>query len=307
MGLMAEEQRERQGHDKLFIFLSGFIVIEFGFTMAINALAGGGGVKLGWFLNSTGDISDYYFLEITPIGWTFAIWGIIYTWQVLWILYVLIAICRKNKFGPVYLNPPVVTSFFLAMFTLDLAANVAWLFLWDRQLMPVALVIIFLYACTMYIMLISNHRQVDHYLPALTKYHKWDLFFNRALIQNGVAFNATWVSIATLLNVGIVISYWGGVNQSIACTVSLSILTCEVLCYFILENFILERYLRYTYSVWPVVIWALIGSIAQNWDATKTNSIFTAVLLALSSALYIVKIGLSIWRSIKRPLVVGKY
>ena len=126
----------------------------------------------GWFLNSTGDISDYYYLEITPIGWTFAIWGIIYTWLVLYLLYILINICRKNKLGPVYLNPPVVTCFFLAMLSLNLALNVTWLFLFDRQLMPVALAIIFLYACTMYIMLISNHKLVDHYLPAMKKNHK---------------------------------------------------------------------------------------------------------------------------------------
>ena len=137
-------------------------------------------------------------------------------------------------------------------------------------------------------------------------YFRVDLYMNRILIQNGVAFNATWVTIATLLNLGIVIAYWGGVDQSTASTVSLSVLTCEVLVYFVLENFILERYLRYTYSVWPVVIWALSGSIAQNWDSSNTNSIITAVLLALACALYLVKIGLSIWRGRTQPLTGHK-
>ena len=133
-------------------------------------------------------------------------------------------------------------------------------------------------------------------------YIRWDLFWNRLLIQNGVALNATWVSIATLLSLASVTTYWAGVNQSTACTIVLSILTCEVLCYFILENFIFERYLRYTFTVWPVFIWALTASLLNNWDPSNANSIITAVLLALSSALYIIKIGLSIWRARTKPL-----
>lgn len=290
----------------LFIGLSVFLLVEFAFTMLINAMAGGILSELGWFKNNTGDISDYYFLEITPIGWTFTIWGVIYTWMILWMIYVVTSVCRTNKFGPVYLNPPVVNTLFLALAVMNLVLNITWLFLWDRQLMPGALVVIFLYACNMYAMLVVNHRLVNQYLPDMKKYHKVDLYMNRILIQNGVAFNATWVTIATLLNLGIVIAYWGGVDQSTASTVSLSVLTCEALVYFVLENFILERYLRYTYSVWPVVIWALGGSIAQNWDSSNTNSIITAVLLALSCALYLVKIGLSIWRSITQPLTGHK-
>ena len=34
------------------------------------------------FPSTTGDISDKFFTDITPAGWTFTIWGFIYTWQV---------------------------------------------------------------------------------------------------------------------------------------------------------------------------------------------------------------------------------
>lgn len=30
----------------------------------------------------TGNISDKFYIEITPAGWVFSIWGFIYTWQV---------------------------------------------------------------------------------------------------------------------------------------------------------------------------------------------------------------------------------
>ncbi len=34
------------------------------------------------FPKSTGNISDTFYTDITPAGWTFSIWGFIYTWQV---------------------------------------------------------------------------------------------------------------------------------------------------------------------------------------------------------------------------------
>ena len=38
---------------------------------------------LGIFHSNTGNISDKYYLEITPAGWAFSIWGIIYAYQVI--------------------------------------------------------------------------------------------------------------------------------------------------------------------------------------------------------------------------------
>ena len=131
-----------------------------------------------------------------------------------------------------------------------------------------------------------------------------NLFAIRAIVQNGLAFYATWVTIATLLNFAIVLTYWANVDMSVACTVSLSILLVEVLIYSVLENIVLERYLRYTYGVWLVVIFALCGSLAQNWDATSRNSIYSVVLLGLAAVLFLLKIVLSIWRAFKRPLYV---
>ena len=53
----------------------------------------------GLFKNNTGDISDKFYLNITPASWTFSIWGFIFTWQLLWIIYTLSTICRTNTDG----------------------------------------------------------------------------------------------------------------------------------------------------------------------------------------------------------------
>ncbi|XP_033631182.1 uncharacterized protein LOC117293078 [Asterias rubens] len=298
------DKMEPKKHNPLFIAMAILVCLLFVLTLIVNGLAGSIGITWGWFLNSTGDISDYYFLEITPAGWTFSIWGIIYTWQVLFVLYFMISMCVRNSQGPLYLSPVVITPLMLGTYALNLGLNTSWLFLWDRQLMPVALVVIALLPFTLWMALTINHRLVDQSGYELKHHHRGNLFAIRAIVQNGLAFYATWVTIATLLNFAIVLTYWANVDMSVACTVSLSILLVEVLIYSVLENIVLERYLRYTYGVWLVVIFALCGSLAQNWDATSRNSIYSVVLLGLAAVLFLLKIVLSIWRAFKRPLYV---
>ncbi|XP_038067348.1 uncharacterized protein LOC119737231 [Patiria miniata] len=293
-------------HDVLFICMSVLVTVMLIGTLFLNFLSGSIGIEIGWFLNGTGDISDYYYLEITPAGWTFSIWGIIYTFQVLFILYLLISLCRRNDQGPVYREPPVMNSLMLGLYSINLALNMSWLFLWDRQLMPVALVVIALLPFTLFLALIINHRLVYKSGNNMKNNHRIDLYAVRIIIQNGMALYATWVTIATLLNFAIVLSYWGGMDQSDASTVSLSVLLVEVLVYFALENIFFDKYLRYTYTVWMVVIFALTGSLAKNYTAGKRNSIFSLVLICLAAALFLVKIALSVWRALKRPLYTNQ-
>lgn len=39
------------------------------------------------FKNNTGIISDIFYTQITPAGWTFSVWGLIYFLQAAWIIY----------------------------------------------------------------------------------------------------------------------------------------------------------------------------------------------------------------------------
>lgn len=117
------------------------------------------------FLSSTGNVSDEFRTEITPAGWTFAIWSIIYVFLALVLLFVISGICRRyvtystictrqikvmcvflvrymrlfvvfffrNAYGYVYCSPPVLPHGFFIAWCLNLGLNVGWLFLWDRR------------------------------------------------------------------------------------------------------------------------------------------------------------------------------
>lgn len=100
-----------------------------------------------------------------------------------------------------------------------------------------------------------------------------------------------------------VITYSKGsdVSVSTASTVSLGVLTAEILVFVVTDLALLDKYSRYTFTPYIVVVVALIGSISKNWKAGATNSVFSAVLLAFGSLALVVKVVLSIYRHVTRP------
>ncbi|XP_071797339.1 uncharacterized protein [Asterias amurensis] len=288
-------------HDVLFICLAVFVMLEFISSLLISN-SNSGNNSLGWFLNGTGAISRLYPTEIAPAGWTFTVWQVIHVFEGLFHIYVLTSLVRRNVQGPVYRNPVLITPTMLLLYGLVVALNISWVFVYDRQYVPVACGLNALMPIALCTLLFLHHRKVDQNGFSMKQNHKCDLVLVRIIVQNGMALYATWVTIATLLSLASVLIYWGDVEQSISCTISLSILLGVVLIYSVLENFVWDKYLRYTYTVWMIVIFALSGSIARNWNPEKRNSIYSAVLISLAAGLFVLKIGLSMWRCCKRPL-----
>lgn len=236
---------------------------------------------------STGDVSDRYSTQITPAGWAFSIWGVIYTWQTLWLIYSLTLICRPRA-------PDVLNWFFHALFIVSCGFNSAWIVIWQRLHVSAASVILFAIAFNLYGLLFTSYYRFNKLYNA--NFPKIDFYATQALVHNGIAFYATWCTVASLLNMTIAITYVHGVKAETAATIALIILTVEMIGWFILENTILEKYLRYTISQYPVLIVALSAIISKHWDSSKRNPIFTLVLLVLVLVLFVVRLGLVFYR-----------
>ncbi|XP_051971065.1 uncharacterized protein si:ch211-161h7.5 [Xyrauchen texanus] len=284
-----------------FIVLS---LVMFIICIIFNILAGPG---VGPFLNTTSAISNKYDTDITPSGWTFSIWGVIYTWLTLMHAYILSTTCRRTAYGPMYCSPAVLPYGFFISWILNMLLNIGWLLLWDRKVMIASLIFLALIAFTNYLMIFFSCHGLKEYGAWLNKYHKVDLWCLRMLVQNAIATYTTWTTIATLINFTIVLNYDAGMTRSDAGTVSLSILLGEVVAWFIVENIVFEKHLRYILTVYPVVIVALIGNMTKNFKAANPsrNGIFIAVLLGLACALFAIRVVLIIWRHIKHPLYRG--
>ncbi|XP_035508785.1 uncharacterized protein LOC118321536 [Morone saxatilis] len=263
-------------------------------VLVVNALAGAG---RGPFHVSTGNVSARYETDITPAGWTFSIWGVIYTWLTLMVIYITSYVFRGS-----WAQCLLPYAFYFCWLS-SMVLNIIWLLLWDRESMLAALVVLIMIAISNYSALFFCCFATDYYGLWLQSYHRKDLGCLYILVQNGLALYTTWTSIASLINFSVVLHLWG-VDKSTAATASLCILFGEVMGWFILENWVLDRWVRNILTVYPVVIVALVGNILKHFNRADptTNSVFMVVLLVLACVLLFFRICTVIWRNIRRPL-----
>ena len=109
------------------------ILISFVIMIFFNALAGSGQSDI--FVSTVGNLSDKYDLDITPSGFTFLIWSVIYIWLGLTIVLqcVSIKIC-----------PQIGTSWYCYFLVTNFLYNTAWIFTWDREKLVASAVLLFL-------------------------------------------------------------------------------------------------------------------------------------------------------------------
>lgn len=239
---------------------------------------------------TTGGVSDKFYLEITPAGWAFSIWGLIYSWQAAWIIYSLTLLCRNYA-------PKVISPILLVLFSLASISNGSWVVVWSHEWIQICSFLLFAISFFLYGTLATSYSTLNLGTKGV---NNKDFIATQILVNNGIALYATWCTIASLLNLAMAITYFHGVEQDVASTISLGILALEVLVWFSLENTILDKYVRYTLSIYPVVIWALSASINKNWNAAKRNSILSVILLALACTLLFARVIIVVWREKKK-------
>ena len=269
-------------------------------TFIINGLSAASNFQDFGFKNQTGEVADTYFTQINPNGWTFSIWGVIYAWQALWVLYGWTFVFRPSFKKTI--NPLVYFCYAGAN-----CCNITWIYLWGNLYPQAAFPFIALIAISLWTAVAIQVGYLRYLKPHDGKMPlKFDYFITQFLVVNGLAIYGTWTAIASLINFDIIISYFGSASDTTAGTVVLSILTFELLVYFVLENTVLDRFVRFVFMVYPVVIWALSGVISRQKEFKdgegKRNFIFTAVLLGIAVLLFIVRIILWIVFAFVRPL-----
>ena len=106
-------------------------IVAFVATVIMNGLAGSSTIVGG---KVTAEISDAYPTLITPAGFTFAIWGVIYLLLGVFVVYQALPSQKEKgyieKIGP--------------FFVLSSVLNIAWLFLWQYEFVVFSVVLIFL-------------------------------------------------------------------------------------------------------------------------------------------------------------------
>ena len=267
-------------------------------TLIVSGLATNPEPEKFGFKNQTGAISDQFYTQITPAGWAFVIWTVIYIWEGILIIYAWTFLCRPSF--PITISP---TS--LIFYSCGNIFNITWLYVWGNEYPTYAFGVIILSAIFLYIAIgveaIFIYKNTFT-LESQAKY-KIDLYLTRFLVLNCLTVYATWLTIATLVNFTLVLQYFADVSGINSGIVGLSLLTVEVIVYFILENTVLDSFARYIVAVYPVIIWALSAVIDAHWgvEDDNRNSIFTLVLLIMTVVLFIVRLILIATFTFLRP------
>jgi len=239
-------------------------------------------VSTSGLINDTdqAQLADKYYLPISPPGWTFSIWGIIYIWQAAWLVYITYHSIRYRQ----ELQTKEILTFgksFYISWIVSCICNGSWIILFAFEELTVSAIILICISIALYINGYTSHKyigraaiyrmenEMGQSVDNSTEFPSYllsrcSINSYRGLILNGIAFYATWTSIAQCLNIAIFLTYVANMNAYTASIIALTILTIVILSFWFLDFYYLRSWLIYTYSPYAVLIWALY--------AVSTNS-----------------------------------
>ena len=237
--------------------IAAFIV-----TLAINGLAN------TTVLNgrTTGQVSDLYPTLITPAGYVFAIWGIIYALLLAFVIYQALP-SQKDK---LFQNQIGI------IFILSSLLNCIWLFLWQYDFITESVVVMFALLATL----------IAIYLRLNIGKAKVPLK-EKLLVHLPFSVYLGWITIAAIANVAsaLVSVNWGGFGLSPE-TWAVTVLIIAL----VITLAVIVKRRDIAYSL--VIVWALGGiAVKQN---TSQNVVTTAeiaigvilIALALVATIY---------------------
>jgi translocator protein len=227
-------------------------IIFYILTVIINSLAGGT-TLIGGKLTAT--ISDSNPTLITPAGYVFSIWGIIYILLGAFVIYQALPSRKTRGF----------TEKIGWLFVLSNIINIAWIFFWQFEYLTVSVVLIFLLLATLiaiYVRLGVGKAKVS--------------LADRLAVHLPFSVYLGWITVASIANVAtaLVSLNWDGAGISAETWAILVVAVALVI-----TSLMLITKKDMAYSL--VIIWALIGI------GTKQSGNQTVVLLTQISAVIV--------------------
>ncbi len=218
----------------------------------VNYLAGTGKIN-----NVTpGFISDKYPTHITPAGYAFAIWSLIYVGMIGFSIY---------QFLPSQADNPRFRAI-RTVYLVNCAANCAWIYLWHYEMITAALGVIFLLLATLvYINL--------HVKDAENAAEIW-----LAKVPFSIYFG--WVTVASILNATIALVYLGVKTSDFTAQVLGAGLIAIAVVLGILMRFKLKL------TAYPITVaWALTAIAVAHGGKTiiVATSAFAVIILLLTA------------------------
>lgn len=234
-----------------------------------------------WILGnySTSYISSHYTVSLSLSWWTKYFWYGVYFWQLLWMLYA-VAILFKRNF------PNALSCVFFLLYILSSGLDIAWVVFISRNMIIPGCVVIFLGAFLKGLALALAYVNFAKYYD-FEKQSLWDFWGFHVLVFNGIAGIIVIGTYNALIWLSIVLTYDDDILEKSSTTVSLMISFTMIIIWFILESTVILWSTRFTFSIYPVLMVTVISSLLQNWDPKSRNFIMLSVLLGVTALFFV--------------------
>jgi len=226
-------------------------IVFFVLTVIMNSLAGSTKLIGG---RNTADVSNAYSTLITPAGYVFSIWGVIYILLGIFVVYQAL----PSQKGKEYLSK------ISWLFILSSIVNIAWLFVWQYEYLSLSVLLIFALLVTL-----------------IAIYVRLGIGKSNTILREKLAVHLPfsvylgWITVASIADVAAtLVSYnWNGFGISPSTWAILVVAVALVITMLMLAT-------RKDIAYALVIIWALIG-IGVNHNGNQTVVILTEVASAL--------------------------
>ncbi|TDO94731.1 hypothetical protein DFR79_102107 [Halanaerobium saccharolyticum] len=185
---------------------------------------------------SSGEVSDLYQNPFTPAGFTFSIWGVIYLFLTIFIIYQFTGkgeIIKRFSTGPYF----IIASL----------ANMSWLYLWHHQRLYLSMLVILILPFSLFQIFKRLHNYQNY---SLTEYLGLKFPFS---------IYTAWVIVASIANLMAVLVYfksdWPANFLNIAAVIG-------ILLGLAITVKILDKYKNIAFAL--VVVWAYTGIIGAQ-------------------------------------------
>jgi hypothetical protein len=225
-------------------------IIAFALTVVVNGLAGGTTVLGG---KLTSEISDANPTLITPAGYVFSIWGVIYVLLGIFVVFQALP-SQKTKSYQEKIG---------WLFVLSSLLNIAWLFLWQFEYLSLSVVLMFLLLATLIaIYLRLNVGKLE--VPLREK----------LAVHMPFSVYLGWITIASIANVSVTLVSvgWDGFGISQETWATLILIVALLITLLVIAT-------RKDVAYGLVIIWALVGI------AVKQSGYSNIVMIAEASAI----------------------
>jgi benzodiazapine receptor len=235
------------------VLLKWVNVIAFLAVVVVNALAGSTTIIGG---QDTAQVSDKNFTLITPAGYTFAIWGIIY---VLLGVFVVFQALPSNK--------GKIAGKIGWFFVLSSILNIAWLFLWQFEVLSLSVVLMFLLFASL--LMIYLKLGVGKFPVSLRE---------KLAVHAPLSVYFGWITIASIANVAaaLVAVSWDGFGLSAETWGVLVIIVALLIASLVVLT-------RNDVAYGLVIIWALVGisaNLGKNQNIVLAAQVSAAIVVA---------------------------